>query len=114
MSTHIYVLSSDSESSVISKLESVFKVPSRKLNSSYKSPNKKVFCQLSELEKIFITTYIADNPYFKFNNLKAALKKQSFSADNVILSSYLRSKGCFPGSFRMHNGSLIKLWSKEV
>jgi hypothetical protein len=113
MSTHIYVISSENQTSVISKLESVFKVLPDQSNVSYKSPNLKIPCYLSKKEKVFIEKYLAHNYYFKFNHLKHSLETASFSADNMILSSYLRSQGYFPGSLKMDNGSSSRLWAKQ-
>ena len=113
MSTHIYVISSENETSVISKLESVFKVLPDQSNASYKSPNLKIPCYLSKKEKVFIESYLANNHYFKFNHLKHSLKAASFSGDNMILSSYLRSQGYLPGSLKMDDGSSSRLWAKQ-
>lgn len=115
MSTHIYVVSSQDPTPVISKLNTVFNVKPSDTNHSseeYLSTNKAVRCRLSSQEKMLIDYYLQNNLHVKFNELKSYLKTKVSAVDNTILSAYLRAQGYSPARVAAFDGSYTKIWIK--
>lgn len=113
MSTHIYVIpSSNDTNSVVKKLNSVFNVKQLENNNSVTSPNKNISCHLSASEREMIDFYLSNNLHIKFNDLKSYMRLKFPKVDNVILSSYIRSKGYAPITIKAYDGSSTKVWIK--
>lgn len=113
--TNIIVITSQDSNEVLSKLQSVFNItpPLKKKTQKtvFNSINSKVKCHLTLSEQKAIKKYIAKNPEFHFDLLKAYLRKENKVIDNVTLSAYLRNSGYAPEKVEK-SGSLVTCWKR--